>query len=273
MTALTGLVGFPTDHSKSPKIHGYWIDKHGLDAEYKLFTTPPNRVRQIVHRLRDKGAAGFNVTVPHKLAVMEYLDEIDVTANTIGAVNTVVRHGDKLIGSNTDAYGFITNLHEGLGELNPYLSQVVILGAGGATRAAVVALKQAGAQQITLVNRSADKATALAEEFGVDALPWEVRDQALEGASLLVNTTSLGMQGHAPLELDLASLPKNAAVHDIVYAPLETELLKDAKARGHRVVDGLGMLLYQAQKAFEAWHGVLPEVTPELRAQVLGDSL
>lgn len=269
MSKLTGLIGYPTEHSKSPKIHGHWIEKHGIDAEYKLFTTPPNRVRQVVHRLREKGAAGFNVTVPHKLVVMEFLDEIDKTAQKIGAVNTVTRKGDRLIGSNTDAYGFITNLREGLGDLTPHLKNIVLLGAGGAMRAAIVALQEAGAKQITVTNRTGEKAQALAEEFGVEALPWSVRNNLLKEATLLINTTSLGMQGGEPLSIDLTLLPEGAAVHDIVYAPIETELLRQAKHRGRRVIDGLGMLLYQAQKAFELWHGILPEVTPELRAAVL----
>jgi shikimate dehydrogenase len=269
MTHLTGLIGYPVSHSKSSSIHAYWMAQHRLNAEYKLFTTPPNRVRQVVHRLRDKGALGFNVTVPHKLAVMEYLDEIDATAKTIGAVNTVVRMGDKLIGHNTDAYGCITNLSEGLGDVTPYLNQVVMLGAGGAARAAIVALKEAGAASITLTNRSQDKAEALAAEFGCTTKPWGERHHLLQGASLLINTTSLGMHGSEALEIDLAALPIHAAVHDIVYAPLETDLLKAAKARGNPVVDGLGMLLYQAQKSFALWHGVLPEVTPALRAHVL----
>jgi shikimate dehydrogenase len=226
-------------------------------------------VRQIVHRLRDKGAAGFNVTVPHKLAVMEHLDQRDATATKIGAVNTVTRVGDTLVGSNTDAYGFIMNLREGLGDLTPYLKNIVILGAGGATRAAIVALKDAGAQTITLTNRSAEKAQTLADEFGVAALPWSVRNNLLAEATLLINTTSLGMEGQPELSIDVSLLPESAAVHDIVYAPLETELLKNARARGLKTVDGLGMLLYQAQKAFELWHGVLPEVTPELRTIIL----
>lgn len=270
MTSLTGLIGCPTEHSKSPKIHGFWIEKYGIDAEYKLFTTPPNRVRQVVHRLRDKGVVGFNVTVPHKLAVMEFLDEIDEAAQKIGAVNTVVRKGDKLIGSNTDAHGFITNLREGLkNDLKHYLNNVVLLGAGGATRAAIVALQNANAGHITVANRTVDKARALADEFGVDVLPWSVRNNLLKEATLLINTTSLGMQGGEPLSIDLSLLPGNSVVHDIVYAPLETELLKNAKARGLAIVDGLGMLLYQAQKAFEMWHSILPDVTPELRAEVL----
>ena len=274
MTKLTGLIGYPLDHSLSPRIHAYWIKKHGIDAEYKLFTTPPARVRQVVKRLRDKGAVGFNVTVPHKLAVMEFLDSMDAVATRIGAVNTVINNEGLFAGTNTDAYGFITNLREGLtgdadGDIAAALTNVVLLGAGGATRAAIVALKDAGAGEITLTNRSGEKAAALAQEFSLKTVPWETKNAALHAATLLVNTTSLGMAGNQALELDLAGLPTDAAVHDIVYAPLETELLKTARARGNKTVYGLGMLLYQAQAAFHAWHGVLPEVTPELRAHVL----
>ena len=274
MPKLSGLIGYPVEHSLSPRIHTYWIQKHAIDAEYKLFTTPPARVRQVVKRLRDKGALGFNVTVPHKLAVMEHLDNIDATATRIGAVNTVIFKDGKLMGSNTDAYGFITNLREGLsgksdGDISTYLQNVILLGAGGATRAAIVALKDACAKGITLTNRSADKAASLAQEFSLKTVPWEEKNAALNAATLLVNTTSLGMLGQPPLEIDLAALPSSAAVHDIVYAPLTTELLKAARARGHKTVDGLGMLFYQAQKAFELWHGVLPAVTPALRAHVL----
>mgnify|MGYP003385609316 CR=1 FL=1 len=274
MTNLTGLIGYPVEHSLSPRIHTYWIQKHAIDAEYKLFTTPPARVRQVVKRLRDKGAVGFNVTVPHKLAVMEYLDSIDASATRIGAVNTVILKDGKLMGSNTDAYGFITNIREGLtgsidGDISAYLENIVLLGAGGATRAVIVALKDAGAKTITLSNRSADKAASLAQEFSLTTVPWDEKNAALNAATLLVNTTSLGMAGQPLLEIDLAALSSSAAVHDIVYAPLETELLKAAHARGHKTVDGLGMLLYQAQKAFELWHGVLPAVTPALRAHAL----
>ncbi len=274
MTTLTGLIGYPLDHSLSPRIHSYWITQYSVNAEYKLFTTPPARVRQIVKRLRDKGAAGFNVTIPHKLAVMEYLDTMDTTATRIGAVNTVIIKDGIATGTNTDAYGFITNLREGLtgsveGDISSALTNVVLLGAGGATRAAIVALRDAGAKTITLINRSADKAQALAEEFSCTSIPWDEKNAALHGATLLINTTSLGMQHQPPLDLDLSALRAHAAVHDIVYAPLETELLKTARQRGHPAVDGLGMLLYQAQKAFELWHGVLPAVTAELRAHVL----
>ncbi|MFZ4540942.1 MAG: shikimate dehydrogenase [Rickettsiales bacterium] len=275
MTSITGLIGFPVSHSLSPRIHEYWITKHMLSVTYKLFTTPPPRLRQTMLHMRKKNVAGVNITIPHKQVVMEYLDNIDEVATRVGAVNTVINKNGSFIGSNTDVYGFITNLREAVGAIDSskYLKNVVILGAGGATRAIIVALKDAGAQAITLTNRSADKALALAEEFQITHLPWEVRHEALAEASLLVNSTSLGMQGHPGLDIDLSGLPKDALVHDIVYAPLETELLRAAKARGNVVVDGLGMLLYQAQKAFELWHGILPEVTPELRQLVLEPAL
>lgn len=274
MTKLTGLIGYPVSHSLSPRIHAYWIAEHGIDAAYKLFTTPPARLRQTILHMRKKNVVGVNITIPHKQAVMEYLDRVDDTATRIGAVNTVINQNGTFVGSNTDAYGFITNLREGLtgspeGDISSYLKNIVILGAGGATRAAIVALKDAGAKSITLTNRSAEKSKLLADCFQVESLPWEVRTELLAEATLLINTTSLGMEHQPELELDLSLLPPTAAVHDIVYAPLETALLKAARARGNPTVDGLGMLLYQAQKAFALWHGVLPTVTPALRAQVL----
>ena len=266
---LTGLIGFPVSHSLSPAIHAFWIEQHKLDADYKLLTTPPNRLRQTMLHMRKKQALGVNITVPHKQAVMEYLDGINKSAKHIGAVNTVVNRKGKFEGHNTDAYGFITNLRESFGDLKPYLENIVLLGAGGATRAVIVALADAGAKNITLTNRTIDKAIALANEFEIEAAPWEDRAALLNGATLLVNTTSLGMDGQPPLEIDLKNLPDHAVVHDIVYAPLETDLLAAAKARGNRTVDGLGMLLYQAQASFELWHGVKPEVTQALRDHVL----
>ena len=274
MTNLTGLIGYPVSHSLSPRIHAYWIKEHGMEASYKLFTTPPPRLRQTMLHMHKKNIAGVNITIPHKQAVMEYLDRIDEQATHIGAVNTVIHKNGEFIGSNTDAYGFITNLREGLtgspdGDITSYLNNVVVLGAGGATRAVIVALKNAGAHSITVTNRSADKATDMANAFHVATLPWDVRNELLAEATLLINTTSLGMTGQPELEMDLAALPLKAGVHDIVYAPLETALLKNARARGNPSVDGLGMLLYQAQAAFEAWHGVKPSVTKALRAHVL----
>lgn len=268
MTVLTGLVGYPTEHSLSPAIHEYWMKQHGIDGAYKLFTTPSARLRQTAGHMRRK-VRGFNITVPHKEAVMEYLDHIDALATRIGAVNTVRVEGEELSGTNTDGYGFLENLRQGCGGNLPDLTQVVILGAGGAARAAIVALKEAGVKQITLSNRTLETAEKLAQEFDCTANGWDVSGACLAGATLVVNTTSLGMKHQPPLNLSLQHLPAEAVVYDIVYNPLETSLLKAAKGRGNRVVDGLGMLLFQAQKAFAIWHGVEPVVDDALRNHVL----
>lgn len=265
---LTGLIGYPVAHSLSPRIHTYWAKKYAIETDYKLFTTPPHRVRQVVHRLKNKGAKGFNVTVPHKQAVMEFLDGVDDVARAIGAVNTVIRHNGKFIGTNTDAYGFITNLKQSLPNLASHVKNTVLLGAGGATRAAIVSLKEQGAS-ITLTNRTEKTAAALANEFSIHYVNWESRHSILEQATLLVNTTSLGMKNNPELDLNIQYLNPSAAVHDIVYSPLKTTLLINAEKAGHPTVDGLGMLLYQAQRAFEHWHGVLPEVDDALRTHVL----
>jgi shikimate dehydrogenase len=269
---ITGLIGYPVAHSLSPRIHAFWRAQHGIEGEYKLFTTQPPRLRQTMFHMRKKNWRGVNITVPHKQAVMEYLDAIDVMGTRIGAVNTITHDNGKLTGTNTDAYGFITHLRASLGgDISAHTSNILLLGAGGATRAAIVALQEAGAKHITLLNRTNETAQTLAAEFGVSAAPWETRNSAIATASMLVNTTSLGMSGQPALDLDLKQLAEGAVVYDIVYAPLETGLLKYARQRGHKTVDGLGMLLYQAQRAFECWHGVLPEVTEELRTHVLSD--
>ena len=268
-TVITGLVGYPTAHSLSPRIHDYWIKQYNLQGEYKLFTTKPARLRQTMQHMRKKNWRGVNITIPHKQDVMLHVDQYDSLAQRIGAVNTITNDNGVLTGTNTDAYGFITNLREGLGELAPYLDDVILLGAGGATRATIVALQDAGAKSITLINRTLETAQALADKFNLQVLPWDVRSEALKTATLLVNTTSLGMKDHPPLEIDLKELPTSAAVHDIVYAPVETGLLKAARERGNRIVDGRGMLLYQAQRAFKEWYGILPPVTAELRQLIL----
>ena len=269
MTRLTALIGYPVEHSLSPVIHDYWLRLHGIDGDYKLLTTAPARLRQTILHMRKKNALGMNVTVPHKQAVMEYLDGWDDLAEQIGAVNTILSRDGEFIGTNTDAHGFIESLKEGVGELAPCLENVIVLGAGGATRAVIVALKNADAKRITITNRTAEHANDLAGEFNVGQVEWESREELLKGATLLVNTTSLGMQGMEKLELSLANLPATAVVMDIVYAPLETELLRAAKLHGCVTVDGLGMLLHQAAGAFHAWHGVMSTVDATLRAHVL----
>ena len=266
---ITGLIGLPVAHSKSPRIHGYWYRRYGIAAEYRLFDSAPEELDTEIARVKALGLRGFNVTVPHKITIMKFLDAVDTAAQKIGAVNTVIAHDGQWLGSNTDAYGFITHLSHTLGDLAPYLRRVLILGAGGAARAAIVALKEAGAGEITITNRTHAAAEALAVEYGARAVPWEKREAALAGITLLVNTTSLGMQGQEPLALNLQHLPPEAAVYDIVYAPMDTALLRHAGARGNPVVGGLGMLLYQAQRAFFLWHGITPEVDAALQHEVL----
>ncbi|PZP86215.1 MAG: shikimate dehydrogenase [Azospirillum brasilense] len=268
MTILTALIGFPTEHSLSPVIHAYWMHQHNIDGAYKLLTTPPPRLRQTMFHVRKKQMRGVNITVPHKESVLEFLDAVDVTATRIGAVNTVIAEGETLNGTNTDAYGFMQNLIDAC-DGTPDLSHCVLLGAGGAARAAIVALQEAGAKRITLMNRTQASAEKLADEFGVDVAEWDVSGNGLSTATLLVNTTSLGMKGQPPVNMSWQHLPESAVVYDIVYNPLETGLLKSCRARGNTVVDGLGMLLYQAQKAFALWHGVEPVVDKALRQHVI----
>ncbi|MGZ6213189.1 MAG: shikimate dehydrogenase family protein, partial [Candidatus Binataceae bacterium] len=218
------------------------------------------------------GFAGVNLTVPHKEAALALVDDLTEEARRIGAANTVFVEGVKLRATNTDAYGFITNLRAGAPAFKPEAGPAVVLGAGGAARAVCFALKAAGVPEIRILNRTATRAETLARDFDLVVRGWDEREAALKDANLLVNCTTMGMQGQAPLPLRLDRLPPSAVINDIVYAPLETLLLATGRARGNPVVDGLGMLLYQAQLGFEGWFGVKPEVTPELRAHVLSAS-
>ncbi len=266
-----GVIGHPIHHSKSPLIHNHWIAQYGLSGEYKAIDIAPEELKAGVQKLIEEGYAGFNVTIPHKQEIFKLCEQVDDVAKAIGAVNTVVVKGGKLYGTNTDAFGFIENVHQSAFGVDFVHKPAVVLGAGGAARAIVYALMEAGAQQIIIVNRTADKAKDIAEMntdiIRVDA--WEVREKILRDAGLLVNTTSLGMTGKDALEIDLALLPKDAVVSDIVYAPLMTDLLKQAKSRGNQIVTGIGMLLHQARPAFEKWFGVLPDVTEGLERKVL----
>ena len=268
---LAGVMGWPVAHSRSPAIHNYWIRHYGLKGSYVLLPVQPERLTDAVRGLRALGFAGCNITIPHKVAAMPLVDRIDPLAARIGAINTVVVEKDgTLAGYNTDAYGYIQSLLDAQPTWRADAGPVTVLGAGGAARAILVALAERGAKDIRLCNRSLDKAQALAAEFGapIRAVPWEQREQALEDAALLVNTTSLGMKGQDPLDIGLERLPRHALVSDIVYVPLETPLLAAARARGHIAVDGLGMLLNQARPAFQHWFGLMPELTPELRRLV-----
>ncbi len=273
---LAGVVGWPVGHSLSPRLHGFWLEHHGIDGAYLPLAVAPERFDSALRGLVDLGFRGLNVTIPHKQAALALCDEVAPLAARIGAVNTLVFEDGRLKGSNTDAFGFLENLRQSAPAWNPAAGPALIVGAGGAARAVAVALLDAGAPELRLANRTASRAETLARELGakelgglVTAVSWEGRSAALEDVALLANTTSLGMTGQPPLDLDLDPLPTDAVVTDIVYAPLETGLLARARARGNPVVDGLGMLLHQARPGFEAWFGVTPEVTAELRAFVL----
>ncbi len=268
---LAGVIGWPVAHSRSPLIHNYWLQKYDLAGSYVQLEVQPGQLATALSGLSALGFKGCNITIPHKVEAVSLIGDVDANARRVGAVNTVVVQPDgSLKGMNTDGFGYIQSLLDAQPEWRADAGPVVVIGAGGAARAVVLALSDHGAKEIRLINRTVDKAEMMAAEFGppVKAVPWDQRHAALEGAALLVNTTSQGMHGNAPLELDLTALPVNALVSDIIYVPLETPLLRAARTRGNPTVGGLGMLLNQARPAFEAWFGVLPEITPELRRLV-----
>jgi shikimate dehydrogenase len=268
-----GVLGWPVRHSLSPRLHGHWLARYRLAGSYEHLPVPPELFAPYMRALVAHGYAGANVTVPHKEAATALCDALDPAAEAIGAVNTLVfRHG-KIVGRNTDAYGFLENLRQSAPGWHAAAGPAVVLGAGGAARAVVYALAAAGAPEVRVLNRTVSRAERLAAELsaGPDGpiVAGPLRAGELEGAALLVNTTSLGMAGHPPLDLALDALPPAALVTDIVYVPLETPLLAAARARGHATVDGLGMLLHQARPGFEAWFGQAPEVDAALRAELL----
>jgi shikimate dehydrogenase len=270
---VAGVIGWPVAHSLSPRLHGFWLRRYRIDGAYVPMTVRPGTLGKALTALATLGFSGANVTIPHKEEACGLVDEVSALARRIGAVNTVVVRPDgRLFGTNTDAFGFIANLEAGAPGWRADQGPVVLLGGGGAARAIAVALLDAGVPALTLVNRDQGRAGRLAADLdrgvAVGVHPWAERAEALAGAALLVNATSLGMTGKPPLDLDLSALPAEAVVSDIVYVPLMTPLLAQAAARGHRIVDGLGMLLHQARPAFQAWFGIDPEVTAELRRYV-----
>jgi shikimate dehydrogenase len=270
-----GVMGWPVAHSRSPRLHGYWLARYGIDGSYQALAVSPDALAGELAGLAGRGFAGVNLTLPHKQAALGLMTSLSPAAKAIGAVNTVVvAAGGALAGDNSDGFGFLENLRHGAPGWSATAGPAVVLGAGGAARAICHALAGAGAPELRLVNRTLERAEALAADLGgpLAAVPWAERSRALDGAALLVNTTTLGMVGQPALDIDLGPLPAGALVNDIVYAPLETRLLAAAAARGNPVVDGLGMLLHQARPGFEAWFGVAPEVTPELRAEVLAEA-
>jgi shikimate dehydrogenase len=272
---IAGVMGWPVAHSRSPRLHGYWLRAYDIDGAYIPLPVRPEQFTAALRALPMLGFAGVNVTVPHKEAALKAVDRSDPAARRIGAVNTIVAAPDgTLDGSNSDGFGFMENLRAGVPDWSPKTGPAVILGAGGAARAVAVALLDGGVPEIRIVNRTIARAERLSDDIGgpFRVYGWADRDSALGGAALLVNTTTLGMSGQPALELGLDRLPTTAVVNDIVYSPLETALLAAAKARGNPIVDGLGMLLHQARPGFAAWFGVEPAVTPELRRFVLETS-
>ena len=267
----TAVIGHPISHSKSPLIHSYWLDSYGLSGSYEAIDIKPENLKQDVQDLVNKGYKGFNITVPHKVAIMDVCDEVDPLAQIIGAVNTVVIEDGKLSGTNTDAYGFVQNIMQNAPGFDFTQGKALVLGAGGAAKAIVYALLEKNVPEIIITNRTKDKAESLCalNRSKVVAGDWDERNNYVSDVHLIVNTTSLGMEGHPPLEIDLSSANKDTLVTDIVYAPLHTDLLKQAKAKKLQTVTGIGMLLHQACSGFELWNDVMPHVTPELEKLVL----
>jgi shikimate dehydrogenase len=266
---VAAVLGWPVAHSRSPLMHRHWLGHYGIDGDYVKLPVRPEDLAAALRSLPALGIAGCNLTLPHKAAALASVDEVSPEARRIGAVNFVIVGADgRLLGDNSDAFGFIENLRHEAPEWRPASGPATVLGAGGAARAVVAALLDAGVPELRLVNRDATRAERLAADFGdrVRVRSWDGRAAALVETRLLVNATSLGMAGAPPLDLTLDALTPGAVVDDIVYVPLETPLLRAARARGLTAVDGLGMLLHQGRPGFAAWFGVMPEVTPELRA-------
>lgn len=261
------VIGYPIKHSRSPQIHRYWLEKYGLSGSYDLAELQPQELSAFIESLRQPENAGMNVTIPYKQDVSQFLDGIDRDARDVGAVNTVYKDGDKLLGTNTDVFGFLTNLSQCAPDWQKTTQTVVILGAGGAARAVLTAMKNSNITNVYIANRTTSRAQDLANEIHSPAktISMDKIDEILPTTDLIINTTSLGMVGQPPLELNISALPNHAIVCDIVYSPLKTDLLYQAEARGLITVEGLGMLLYQAVRGFELWFGVRPEVTFELR--------
>lgn len=266
---LAGVCGWPVAHSRSPRLHGFWLQRHKIDGAYMPLAVAPENFTTAIRGLVAAGFQGTNVTQPHKLAAFAICDTVHDSAKRAGAVNTLIFRDGKITGRNTDGWGFVAHLR-GSG-VDPKAGPALILGAGGAARAIVAALQDEGVP-VSIANRTRARAEELARELPpLKVLDWEDRSVALADHALLVHTTSQGMHGHPPLEIDLARAPSGMAVADIVYVPLETPLLAAARARGLRCVDGLGMLLYQAIPGFSEWFGVTPQVDDELRRFVASD--
>ena len=269
---LAGVVGSPIAHSKSPRVHGHWLDRYGIKGYYIPIDVTPDDFDSVLRTLPKAGFVGLNVTLPFKEVALKSADVVSDRAALIGAANTLsFRPDGKIYADNTDGFGFIENLKQGAPDWKPDAGPAAVVGAGGAARAVIAALLDSGVPNILLSNRTKTRAEALREEFGtkIEVIDWVKAGNMLEGALTVVNTTSLGMQGAEPMRIPLDGLGKEAVVNDLVYVPLETPLLSYARQLGCRTVDGLGMLLHQAVPGFERWFGKRPEVDEDLRAAIL----
>ena len=270
---LAGVIGSPIAHSKSPQLHGHWLKTYDIPGHYVPLHVEPGDLENVIRQMPKMGFVGANVTIPHKEAVMGIADQITDRATLMGAANTLIFRPDgKIMADNTDGYGFINNLKEGAPDWEPASGPAVVLGAGGACRAVIAALIEAGVEDIILTNRTRDRAEQLRSDFGqkVRVVDWVQAPNVLEEGKLVVNTTSLGMTGKSRLRIPLDGLRQDAVVTDLIYTPLDTDLLKYADSVGCTTVDGLGMLIHQAVPGFERWFGTRPEVTEETRAAILG---
>ena len=268
---LAGVMGFPVAHSRSPVIHNHWIAQYKLKGSYVLLPVEPHHLQDALRGLKALGFAGCNVTIPHKVEAMKAMDWLHPVAKQMGAINTIVVQPDgALHGFNNDGFGYIQSIKDAKPDWQANAGPITVLGSGGAARAIVLSLINEGAKEIRLINRTKSKAEALAHEFGstVKVVDWSERHSALGGVAMLVNTTNQGMHGQPELDLNLEDLPLNALVSDAIYIPLETPLLANARKRGNATVNGLGMLLNQARPAFQAWYGVLPQITPDLQRAI-----
>ena len=266
------VLGNPISHSLSPKLHGYWLQRYGLAGSYTAIKVTEDALEETLRRMPSEGFVGCNVTLPHKVSVLKYADHITDRATLIGAANTLTFKDDgRIFADNTDGYGFLANLRQNAPDWNPKAGPAAILGAGGAARAVIVALAEAGVQDILLANRTRPKAEALRDEFGarITVVDWVQAETMFEDARTVVNTTSLGMTGGPEFKLSLDGLRKDAVVTDIVYNPLVTPFLAAAAQQGCQTVDGLGMLLHQGVPGFERWFGHRPEVDAATRQAVL----
>jgi shikimate dehydrogenase len=268
---LAGVMGQPIMHSRSPMLHNYWLQQQGMAGRYVPLAIKPEGLAAALRALQPLGFSGCNLTIPHKQEAMKIVDEVDAAARKIGAISCVtVRADGTLLGSNNDAFGFIRNVREAQPNWRADAGPIVVIGAGGGSRAVCYGLMQEGAKEIRLVNRNLERAQALAADFGasIKAYPWSQRNDVLEDAAMVINTTSQGMVGQTDLDITLDKLPTSALAADIVYIPLETPFLAAARERGNPTVNGLGMLLHQGPLAWKAWFGIEPEVTAELRTLV-----